>query len=461
MTGDEEAALESDSVKPAATEKPPSLWANADYRGWWTGNTVSALGTSISAIAYPLLVLYTTGSVAKAGLITAANLVGTLASTLWGGALADRFSRKAILVLGPLVQAAVLAMVAVLVDTGHAQVPYLAAAALLSGLSTGLIAGATTPALRRIVPKDQLPTATAQEMGRDLAAELLGTPVGGFLFAVSRWFPFAADAVSFLFASLGALAIRRPLGPDRAAEDGSTLIQDVAAGFGFVRGQPFLRFVVIWGAILNTLVQAFTLLFIALVRYRGGGPTAVGAVSAVALVGGVLGAVIGPAVARQVRARYVMYGAAWAFTGATALVAAVPATWEIGAVTLLAMLTMVPLNVVLESYVVRIVPDAFSGRVSAVTRFGVQVLQWTGPLLAGLLASVFGVPGGMLALLIPLAPLALALHLTGALAILDRPLAEVGELAVPGGVPGADGSAGAGAGAPEPDSRVDEANATV
>ncbi|HEU5352824.1 MAG TPA: MFS transporter [Actinocrinis sp.] len=434
MTGSEEAALESGPGKSADSNKPPSLWANADYRGWWTGNTVSALGTSISAIAYPLLVLFATGSVAKAGLITAANLIGTLATTLWGGALADRISRKAILVFGPLVQAAVLAVVALIADTKHAQVPYLAAAALLSGLCAGLIAGATTPALRRIVPKDQLPTATAQAMGRDLAAELLGTPVGGFLFAVSRWFPFAADAVSFLFASLGAMAIRRPLGPDRdGREEGSTLLQDVKAGIGFVRGQPFLRFVVIWGAVLNTLLQAFTLLFIALVRYRGGGPTAVGVVSAVALVGGVLGAVLGPAVARQVRARYVMYGAAWAFVGTTALVSVVPKPWEIGAVTLLAMLTMVPLNVVLESYVVRIVPDAFSGRVAAVTRFGTQALHWTGPLLAGLLAAVFGVPGGTLALLILLVPTALALHLTGALALLDRPLEEVGELSVPDG----------------------------
>jgi len=45
----------------------PSLWRNTDYIGWWTGNSISALGSSVSGIAYPLLVLYTTGSVGKAG----------------------------------------------------------------------------------------------------------------------------------------------------------------------------------------------------------------------------------------------------------------------------------------------------------------------------------------------------------------------------------------------------------
>jgi MFS family permease len=419
--------------EPETAPRPPSLWSNSDYLGWWTGNTASAFGTSVSAIAFPLLVLYTTGSVAKAGSLTAAGLVGALATTLWGGALADRVSRKAILVLGPLVQGLALAVVAVLVDTGHAQLPLLVAAAFVSGLAAGVTAGAANPALRRIVPKEQLATATGQEMGRDLAAELLGTPVGGMLFSVARWFPFAGDAVSFVCASVGAALIRRPLGPDRSAEDErSTVRADIAEGVRLVRGQPFLRFTVVWGALLNTVAQAFALLFIALIRYRGGGPTTVGLVSSMALIGGVAGSIIGPLVASRVRAKLVLYGAAWAFTGTLVLVASVPSPWEIGAVTVVAMLTMVPLNVVLQSYLVRIVPDEFSGRVSAVSRFGLQLLEWTGPLLAGLLVTLFGVPGGVLALLIPLVPLTLALHLTRSLAVLDTPLDDVQELPVPG-----------------------------
>jgi hypothetical protein len=39
-----------DGEREPATD---SLWRNFDYVGWWTGNTVSALGTSVSAIAYP------------------------------------------------------------------------------------------------------------------------------------------------------------------------------------------------------------------------------------------------------------------------------------------------------------------------------------------------------------------------------------------------------------------------
>lgn len=414
---------------PQDGQRPQSLWRNSDYVGWWIGDSVSALGTSVSTLAYPLLVLFVTGSVAQAGAIAAANLFGTLVTTLWGGALADRVSRRAIMVLGPLVQAAVLAGVAVLVSTGHVQLPYLVCAAVLSGLVTGIVAGAATPALRRIVPKAQLATATGNAMGRDLAADLFGAPLAGILFAVTRWFPFAADAISFMCASAGAMLIRRPLGPDRSADaERSTVLQDIAAGLRFVRGQPFIRFVVLWSALLNAVGQGLALLFIALVIHRGGGPTTVGLVSSVALLGGIAGAAIGPVVAKRVRPRLVMYAAAWSFVAAVALMALVPRPWQIGAVMLLAMLTMVPLNVVLQSYVVRIIPDQYTGRVSAVTRFGVQVLEWTGPLLAGLVATLFGVPGGVLALLVLLVPLAVALHVTRSLDVLDRPLEDVAEV---------------------------------
>jgi hypothetical protein len=35
--------------------RPPSLWRNRDYMWWWSGNSVSLLGTYVSAMAFPLL----------------------------------------------------------------------------------------------------------------------------------------------------------------------------------------------------------------------------------------------------------------------------------------------------------------------------------------------------------------------------------------------------------------------
>jgi len=129
-----------------------------------------------------LLVLFTTGSVFDAGFIAAAGRIGILSTTLWGGAMADRVSRRLILIAVPLAQAALMSVVASSVYAGHVLIPLLAGASLVDGALVGILQGATLPALRRIVPREQ----------------------------------FAADAVSFVFAATGAALIRRPLGPDRA-----------------------------------------------------------------------------------------------------------------------------------------------------------------------------------------------------------------------------------------------------
>jgi MFS family permease len=407
-------------ASPAAEPKPPSLWRSRDYLGLWAGDAVSTLGSSMSAIAYPLLVLFATGSVADAGVITAANMLGALLTTLWGGALADRVSRRALLLGSPLVQAAAVGTVAVLVHRGYTPIALLAAAAAVGGLAGGVRGAARTPAIRRIVPKEQMAVASSQVQGRDMAAQFFGGPLGGLLFSVARWLPFGADALSYLFSSLGAALIRRPLGPDRAEEreERSSMWADVREGLRYVRTVPFLRFIATWTPAVN---------MIAVLRHRGADPTTIGLVNSIALVGGVTGAVLGPLVLRRVRAKLLFLAGGWIFTAAALLTAVLPAPWEIGCAVFLVMLAVVPLNAALEAYQVRLVPDRFSGRVSAVVGFGAQALQWVGPLAAGVLADSLGPQTAMLVVAASLVPVSVVAHLTRSLDLLDTRVEDVRE----------------------------------
>ncbi|GAB2724336.1 MFS transporter [Streptomyces bullii] len=414
-----------------APDPPRSLWRNRDYMYWWTGNGVSTLGTSVTTLAFPLLVLNTTGSVAQAGSITACHMIGTLVTLPVGGALADRVSRRALMIVSPLVQALAMGLVAALVFRGAPSILALDALALVGGLAAGLRSGVSMSALRRIVPKEQVSAATAQGMGRDMVAHLVGGPLGGLLYSMTRWLPFLFDALSFLFVTCAAALIRRPLGPDRHAGQGPRpgLFADMADGMRVIRRSDYLVFTIIWGALLNAVTEGFTLLFVVLVQYRGGGPTEVGTATSLALVGGLLGSVAGPALMRGLGARTVMLLAVWLFVACFATVVWMPRPWQIGLVLLVAMTSMVPLNVVTESYQVRLVPDAYLGRVAAANRFCVQAVQWVGPLGAGFLADAAGVREAILILAAAMVALAIALH--GArrrLRVLELPLAEVREL---------------------------------
>ena len=98
MSATEDAAGE---ISDQSDNRTRLLFRNRDYTGWWIGETVSDFGSALSTVAYPLLILAVTGSAARVGIVGAADSVGGLVTMLIGGALADRFSRRTILLVGP------------------------------------------------------------------------------------------------------------------------------------------------------------------------------------------------------------------------------------------------------------------------------------------------------------------------------------------------------------------------
>src|SRR5512147_2405277 len=76
-----------------------SLWRNQAYMLLWSGQVVSAVGTQVSDLALPLLVLYLTGSPAQAGLVGAMSALPYVVFCLPAGALVDRWDRKRTMIL--------------------------------------------------------------------------------------------------------------------------------------------------------------------------------------------------------------------------------------------------------------------------------------------------------------------------------------------------------------------------
>ena len=85
------------------------------------------MGTQMSTIAYPLLILAVTGSAAKAGLVGSSTIAGTLLLLLPAGVAADRWPRKKILVITSIIQLLVGATVVPAIITNHIYLAHLAA----------------------------------------------------------------------------------------------------------------------------------------------------------------------------------------------------------------------------------------------------------------------------------------------------------------------------------------------
>jgi MFS family permease len=428
MTGHETAVEEADhsaAVHGAAAGGGAGgaipLRRNRDYAGWWISSLVSSLGTAMSQLAYPLLMLYATGSVARAGIVGACLNIGGLSTTLLGGALADRYPRRWLIVGADLVQAVAVTTVVVAVAQGYVNVVHIGGVALIQGMANGVSGAAMTPVLKRIVSEEQFPTLSASKQGRDMISRLAGPLLGGALFSIAKWIPFLGDAISFVVSAVGIAIVRQPLGPDAddQASETSTL-GSIREGFAYIVTSVYLRFIVVWMALTSALLGGMVLLVIALIKQRGGGPTTVGVVTALAAVGGVGGALIAPQLLKRIRSRTLVLSASWTIVVATVGIAAAPRPWQIGAISAFLVFLIVPLTVLLESYQLRVVPDALMGRVSSALSFGTSGLLWTAPVTAGVLADNFGVPTAMLVLAGAFVGLALWSTLARAVRLLDE-----------------------------------------
>src|SRR5438874_8279911 len=87
---------------------------NSDFWKYWTGQTISNLGSSITLFALPLLVYKLTRSPVNLGLSTAANFLPYLLFGLVLGAWTDRINRKRMMILTDIARALVIALIPVL-----------------------------------------------------------------------------------------------------------------------------------------------------------------------------------------------------------------------------------------------------------------------------------------------------------------------------------------------------------
>ena len=219
------------------TEDHP-LHRNRDFNLLWVGQVVSDLGGNISAIAFPLLVLTTTGSPAMAGIVAAARNLPELAFAVPAGALVDRWDQKRVMIVADCARAAALGSLALAVALDAVAFGHIVAVAVVEGVGVVFFEVAEGSALPKVVADHHLHAALARNSARAHTAALAGLPLGGTLFGIGRAVPFVFDAVSYLISvitvSLIKTSFQREAAPERPRLRG-----DMRAGLSWFWRQPF------------------------------------------------------------------------------------------------------------------------------------------------------------------------------------------------------------------------------
>ena len=212
---------------------------NAHFRRLWSANIVTVIGAQLTVVAVPAQIYADTGSSAYVGLTGVFGLVPLVVFGLYGGALADVFDRRTILVvttLGLIVTSALFWLQAAL---GMQNVWALLCLFSVQQAFFAVNQPTRSALIPKLVGDELLPAANSLNMTVMQAGAIGGPLVAGALIPVLgfEWL-YLIDTIT-LFATLSAV-VRLPPLPVEGAVAGVPGLRSVVEGLGYLRGQPVL-----------------------------------------------------------------------------------------------------------------------------------------------------------------------------------------------------------------------------
>lgn len=366
-----------------------------DFRLLLTGQTVSSFGNSISNVAVPFQLLAIGASPLQLGITVAIETATAVAFLLLGGAIADRWQRRTLILASDALGGLVLAIVAALSVSGALRVEHLYVAAAALGAAQAFLSPAYNAIIAELVPGEVLRAGNAARLLSRSAARIAGPTAGGLIVAfVNPAAAFALDSVTFVF-SFATLLLAHP--DKRTAAAPTSLVADIREGFGYVFRYRWLWTTTIYFMLVNVAYAGQSgVMTPLLVRDTIGGDARVfGFVNSANGVGTIIA---GIAVAQLVARRPGRVVFAFELLAALAVLAVgiFPSLPVLLASMVVMGVALASSTVIWQSLLQRLVPAHVLGRVTSIDLLGNSVINPLAPLIAAALIGPVGPPGTFL-----------------------------------------------------------------
>lgn len=372
-----------------SSPQPLPLWRNRDYLLLWGGQTVSVLGTGISQLAYPLLILALTHSPAQAGFAAALRALPYFLLSLPAGALIDRWNRKQVMIICDSGRALCLASIPFALAIGHLTILQLYLTSLVEGIFYVFFNLAEVACLPRVVPKEQLSAATGQNEAASSVTSLLSPSLGGVLYSVSRVFPFLSDAISYTVSLISLFFIRATFQEERDSAP-RKLGVEIMEGLSWLWHQPLIRTLAVLTGVSNLVFAGSPLIVIVLAQHLHAPPATIGIIFAIEGIGGIIGSLVASPLQKRLSFGAVVIGVYWIQVVLWPLYALAPNPFMLGAIAAGLFFIGPIYNVVQFSYRIALIPDVLQGRVNSVFRLFAFGFNPLGFALTGILLQRVG-----------------------------------------------------------------------
>jgi len=266
---------------------PPRM--GRGFRWLLSSSWMSNVGDGIALAAAPLLVASQTRNAVLVALAALLQRLPWLLFGLWAGAVADRLDRRVVVIVADLLRAVVVVVLCATIVTGRVSIGLVLATVCVYGVAEVFADTTTGTLLPMLVDRADLGTGNARlQAGFLTMNQLVGPPLGAFLFATGMAWPFVAQAVCVVFSVLLVARVATPKGAVRDAS-ATHVRRDIADGLRWIWHHAPLRalalvilaFNVTWGA-------AWSVLVLYSLDYLHLGAVGFGLLTSAAAVGGLL-----------------------------------------------------------------------------------------------------------------------------------------------------------------------------
>jgi MFS family permease len=375
-------------VSPVRMNTP--LWKQRNFMLLWSGQLISWMGTEVSGIALPLVVLALTGSSVQAGGVAAIRGFVYIFWAIPAGVLIDRWNRKIVMILANLGSGLAMGSIALALACHTLSVTQLYVASAIEGSFFVFANLGRFAAFPRVVSKEQFPAAAAQSGTASNIALLVGPPCGGWLYqATGGALAFFVDALSYGINVFSLFFITTSLDPE-TPPDRTAIHHEIKEAFVWLWHQPLLRFLNILTAGRTLLSAGLYLLIIILAKEHHTPSSLTGLIFAIGAGGGIVGSLAAAKIHSHVSLKKSLL--------MVLLLSFLTFSFYLFALNyvLLAGITMLfyaidPLyDVTTSSYSAKVIPDRIRGRVLSFTRMVVLGAYSFGFFLTGNLLQYLG-----------------------------------------------------------------------
>ncbi len=368
-----------------------------NYRLFFSGQSLSLIGTWMQRIAMPWLVYHMTGSAFLLGVVSFAGQIPTFLLAPLAGVITDRFSRYKVLIITQIISLVQALALAVLTLTGSIHLWHIVALSIALGCINAFdVPSRHSFVIEMVEKKEDLGNAIALNSLMFNGARLIGPSVAGVMLATTgEGICFLLNAISYVFVIISLLMMK--IGKKEIARKGSNLLKEMKEGLDYTIGFAPIKYLLLLLALVSLFGSSYQVLMPVFAKeILHGGSDTFGFLMGAAGFGALLGALF-LASRETVLKLGRLVPASTALFGAGLIVLSFVKGFNISIILMIfigigLMLQTASINTIIQT----ITDDDKRGRVLSFYTIAVMGTAPFGSLLAGFLAKIAGTPSAIL-----------------------------------------------------------------